>query len=89
MVVHHCVGADANREAIRKDEQAFFYPVTPMFERPSAVEVLATEKGMANTAENAVIVGGVIETDEVFSRAWQCSFLDAWRSLFVLILTET
>jgi hypothetical protein len=84
MVVHHGVGADVNRKALGEREQAFFYPVTPMFERPTAVEVLATEKGATNTARNAVIVGGVIETDEGFSRSWHCSFLDARRSPSVL-----
>jgi hypothetical protein len=65
-------------------EQSFLYPVTPMLERPSAVLVLATEKGTANTARNAVIVGGVIETDEGFSWSRHCSFLDALRFPLVL-----
>jgi hypothetical protein len=50
MVVKHSECADINREALRKREQAFFYPVTPMLEGPTAVEVLATEKCAANTS---------------------------------------
>jgi hypothetical protein len=55
-----------------------------MFERPSAVLVLATEKGTADTARNAVIVGGVIETYEGFSWLRHCSFLDTLRFPLVL-----
>jgi hypothetical protein len=42
MVVKHGKCADINREALGEREQAFFYPVTPMFEGSAAVEVLAT-----------------------------------------------
>jgi hypothetical protein len=84
MVVHHGLGADINREALGEHEQAFLYPVTPMLERPSAVLVLTTEKGTSNTARNAMIGGGVIETDEGFSWSRHCSFLDALRFPLVL-----
>jgi hypothetical protein len=68
MVAHHRIGADVYSEAVSKREQALFYPVSPMFERSTTVEVLATEKGAAYTAGNAVVVGSVIQTDKGFSR---------------------
>jgi hypothetical protein len=67
MVAHHGIGADINRETLVKREQALFYPVSPMFERATAVKVLTTKKGAAYTAGNTVVVGSVIQTDECFS----------------------
>jgi hypothetical protein len=38
-----------------------------MFERSTAMKVLATEKSAANTAGNRAVVGDIIQTDEGFS----------------------
>jgi hypothetical protein len=67
MIAHHSIGADIDSKALGKCEQALFYPVSPMLERPSTLKILATEKGSANTAGNTVVVGGVIQSDESFS----------------------
>jgi hypothetical protein len=67
MVTHHSIGTYIDSEALVKHKQALFYPVSPVFERSTAVNVLTTKKGTANTAGNTVVVGGIIQTDEVFS----------------------
>ncbi len=64
MFRHNSIGTDVHGKALGQFKQAFFNPPPPVFEGASGKVILATQKGPAHAAGDAMVVRCGFEADK-------------------------
>jgi hypothetical protein len=67
MIAHHCIGTDIDGENLGEKKNSLFDPRPAVFEALPGIGVLATQKGSADTARDAMIKRRAFQADLVLA----------------------